>query len=126
MYNRIYKYLLKTKFYTPNNSVLNLAIQLTFQLFSFFNQIFGNNLYTLGVFTDRSKAFDTIDHTILLKKLKLYSIGGNNHNWTKSFPSNRKQCIEIDPTTKVSLELVKYGIPQGSVLAHSYFFFMCQ
>ena len=74
------------------------------------------------MFTDHSKAFDTIDHTILLKKLKLYSIGGNNHNWTKSFPSNRKQCIEIDPTTKVSLELVKYGIPQGSVLAHSYFF----
>ena len=57
-------------------------------------------MYTVGVFIDISKTFDTKDHRILLKKLELYGIRGNNHNWIKSFLSNRKQYIETDPTAK--------------------------
>ena len=53
----------------------------------------------------------------MLKKLELYCKRGNNHNWIKRFLSSRKQYIEIDPTIKTSLELVKCGVPQGSILA---------
>ena len=61
-------------------------------------------------------ALNTVDHTILLKKLELYGIRGNNHNWIKNFFSNRKQYVEIETLTKTSVELVKCGVPQGSVL----------
>ena len=59
-----------------------------------------------------------VDYTILLKKLELYGIRGNNHNWIKSSLSNRKQYIERDPIATTSLELVKCGVPQGSILVH--------
>ena len=76
-----------------------------------------NNLYILDVFIDLSKAFDPVYHTILLKNIELYSTKGSNHNFIKNYLSNRKHYAEIDPTTKTSLELVKCGVPQGSVLA---------
>ena len=69
------------------------------------------------MFIDLSKVFDKVDHTILLKKLEIYSVRGNTHKWIKNFLSIRRQCIEIDLTTKTSLEQVKCGVPQGSILA---------
>ena len=71
----------------------------------------------LSTFQNLSKAFDIVDQTKLLIKLKLYGVRGNNHNWIKKFLSNRKQYIEIDPTTKTRLELVKRGVPQELILA---------
>ena len=70
-------------------------------------------MYTLGAFID----LDTADPPILLKKLVLYGVRGNNHNWIKSLLLNRKQYIEIDPTTETNFELVKCGAPQGPILA---------
>ena len=70
---------------------------------------------------DLSKAFDTIDHKILLKKLELYGICGHALNWFESYLTNRKlrvKCRTIsDPTEVVSDEHdVDYGTPQGSCL----------
>ena len=53
---------------------------------------------------------------MLLQKLELYGVKGNNHNWLKNYLLNGKQYLEIDPTTKTSLEDVKCGIPQVSIL----------
>ena len=50
-----------------------------------------SNLYTLGVITDIAQAFDTVDHTIFLKKPELHGLEGNAQNWIKSFLQNRKQ-----------------------------------
>ena len=63
-----------------------------------------------------SKAFDTVDHSILLKKLKFYGITDKNLAWFESYLSNRKQHIEIGENSKTDLKCVTCGVPQGSIL----------
>ena len=70
---------------------------------------------TIGVFIDLSKAFDTVDHDILLQKLKNYGIEQNEHNFFRSYLSNRSQYVKIDGVLSNTLD-VKCGVPQGSVL----------
>ena len=83
------------------------------------NQIhehFENNLYTLGVFIDLSKGFDTVNHSIILQKLDIYGIHGKNLEWFKSYLRNRKQYIQIDEKNKTDFLSVTCGVPQGSIL----------
>ena len=71
--------------------------------------------YACGVFLDLQKAFDTVNHDILLKKLNHYGIRGIANNWFCSFLSDRMQFTSIDKSESGKREL-KYGVPQGSVL----------
>ena len=63
-----------------------------------------------------SKAFDTVDHSILLKKLQLYGITDKNLTWFQSYLSNRKQYIEIGENSKTDPKYVTCDAPQGSLL----------
>ena len=67
------------------------------------------------ILLDFAKAFDTVNHEILLAKLDYYGIRGTAHNWFKSYLSNRQQCTEIG-NLQSKLDYVKNGVPQGSVL----------
>ena len=80
---------------------------------------FDNNNFVLGVFIDLSKAFDTVDHNILLEKLSMCGAKGNNLKWFHSYLSNRKQYIEFqndDKKEKANSLTIKCGVPQGSIL----------
>ena len=68
------------------------------------------------MFIDLSKAFDTVDHSILLRKLELYGITDRNYAWIKSYLSNRLQYIQIDENSRTEFCVVKCGVPQGSIL----------
>ena len=72
-------------------------------------------MVTCGLFLDFSKAFDTVNHDILLSKLYHYVVRGTPFNWFKSYLHNRTQFVEIG-NTKSSYETIVCGIPQGSPL----------
>ena len=74
---------------------------------------FEYNKYTLGVSFDLYKAFDTVDHSILLEKLELYGVIDRNHSWFKSYLSNRKQFIQINNEEHTKLETITCGVPEG-------------
>ena len=76
---------------------------------------------TVGVFIDLSKAFDTLNHEMLLKKMERYGIRGCILEWFKSYLSNRKMRVKCTSPTTGQMEYstyhdLDYGTPQGSCL----------
>ena len=74
-----------------------------------------NNLYTCGVFLDFTKAFDTVNHGILLDKLEAYGIRGIPLNWFVNYLTDRRQYVDLGGV-KSSEQTIICGIPQGSTL----------
>ena len=119
MYNRLQKYLkdqnilYDKQFGFPTGHSTDQAIaQLVDQIY----EAFEKNEYVLGVFIYLCKAFDTVDHSILLRKLELYGITGMNYVWIKSYLSNCSQYIQVDENCRTEYCVVKCGVPQGSIL----------
>ena len=71
--------------------------------------------FACGIFVDSQKAFDTVDHHILLRKVEYYGIRGISNKWFASHHSNRKQFVSTSGY-KWNLADVKCGVPQGSIL----------
>ena len=79
-----------------------------------------NREYTVGVFIDLKKAFDTIDHAILIKKMDRYGIRGVANKWLASYLQNRTQYVHVDGIDSDPL-CITHGVPQGSVLGPKLF-----
>ena len=76
--------------------------------------------YLAGIFLDLSKAFDTLDHAILLSKLEACGITGRAHQWITDYFRNRMQYVQIDDSKSDALRQI-CGVPQGSILGPLFF-----
>ena len=74
-----------------------------------------NGDFVIGVFLDFSKAFDTVDHSILLSKLFHYGVRGNALKWFDSYLKNRMQYVTYNGVSS-SMKKAKCGVPKGSIL----------
>jgi len=76
-----------------------------------------NGESTLLISLDLSSAFDTIDHSILLNRLKTtFGLSGTSINWLSSYLSGRSQLVKLDKSSSSASLPCKFGVPQGSVL----------
>ena len=117
MYNRLYNFLAdhniiskKQYGFRENYSTYMAIIDLVDKISSNID----NKKHSIGIFLDLSKAFDTIDHQILLRKLQCYGIG-IACDWFKSYLENRVQYVSYN-TKDSDFMKITCGVPQGSIL----------
>ena len=101
-----YQYGFRKK-HSTDHALIELVDQIRFSI--------DNNQMTCGIFVDLSKAFDTVNHEILLGKLEHYGIRGIALELFKSYLSERKQYVQIK-NCKSQTRSISCGVPQGSVL----------
>ena len=87
------------------------ALEITDQIYNNLD----NKKSLLAIYLDLSKAFDTIDHSILIHKLKYYGVQGTTLNWFTSYLTNRQQYVQVNDEVS-SLKTISTGVPQGSIL----------
>ena len=119
MYNHFYRYLTTEKVLYPKqfgfqrgHSTEHATVKLANQIY----EPFEKNQYILGVFIDLSKAFETINHSVLIKKLQMYGIRGINLAWFRSYLAARKQYISLGHDLKTGTQNILCGVPQSSIL----------
>ena len=78
-------------------------------------EAFHKKLYSACFFLDLRKAFDTINHNILLLKMEHYGFRGQCYRFLKSYYQNRKQFVQLNGHTSSTMPVVN-GVPQGSIL----------
>ena len=118
MYNRLYKYLKTNNLLTSSQYGFQKNLSTELAIAELQNRIIeslSNKKWCLGVFLDRSKAFDTLDHGILLNKLLHNGVRGVAFDWFRSYLTDREQCTEFGSTISPKLPIV-CGVPQGLIL----------
>ena len=110
-------------FFTKNNIISPLqygfqrSVSTTHAIQMLTNEIYkslNKREHNLSIFIDICKAFDTVNHSILIRKLQYYGVRGVAADYMRSYLSNRKQCVKVGSNVSRSVD-VNSGIPQGSV-----------
>ena len=118
MHKRLYEFfehhniLFENQFgFRKNNSTINALIEITEKI----KESIDNGKFGCGIFIDLKKAFDTVNHKILLNKLEHYGIRNESLKWFESYLTGRKQYVYLNGESS-NLKDINCGVPQGSVL----------
>ena len=118
VYKRLESFLSLNKILTPAQFGFRKKFSTDFAITKLLDKVVNSlseKKHIVALFMDLSKAFDTIDHDILLHKLYNYGIRGIVWSWIKSYLSNRQQYVSIDDI-RSPVSLINCGVPQGSIL----------
>jgi hypothetical protein len=118
IFNQLLEYLTKNELIHPNHHAYRSSHSTTtalIQMYDVWLQSLEAKQLAGVCFLDMSAAFDIVDHSLLVKKLKLYGCEENCTNWIQSYLCDRSQCVSIDGTLSKLLP-VQHGVPQGSIL----------
>ena len=115
-YDQLYQYLNKHKYLVSHQSgfhSLHSVVTCLLKGTSGWYIDIDNGRYTAMIFIDLKKAFDTVDHQILLDKMQFYGITGHAHKWFSSYINNRNRYCRVNGTTSI-IENIDIGVQQGS------------
>ena len=118
VYNRLYEFFDQHKSLNPEQYGFRRSYSTDLALLKFYDRVssaLAAREHVVGVFMDLSKAFDTLDHTILLSKLAHYGVLGIALQWFSSYLTMRRQFTHYNLVNSDVLYL-KCGVPQGSIL----------
>ena len=118
MKNRLYKFLNKNNFFSKNQFGFIKGLGTEDALLRFTTTIYkslNDNIKTVAIFIDISKAFDSVNHDILLSKMYAAGVRGKQREWFKTYLTNRKQFVRLHNLNSSCL-FIKKGVPQGSIL----------
>jgi hypothetical protein len=118
VYNRLLDFFNKHDILSKNQYGFRKNVSTSMALIDLVDQIsksIEKNEFTVGIFLDLAKAFDTVNHNILLTKLSNYGVRGIAQNWVKNYLTNRYQYVSLNGINSNNL-LITCGVPQGSIL----------
>jgi hypothetical protein len=116
--NRLTSYLENNELLSPSQFGFRKGRSTMHPLVHFMNTVstaLNKKHHSIAIFCDLRKAFDTVDHEILLKKLKKMGVGGVELEWFRNYLCDRKQFVFIDGNCSPLLSIL-LGVPQGSIL----------
>ncbi|XP_065667737.1 uncharacterized protein LOC136088025 [Hydra vulgaris] len=119
VFNRLYAFFKNNDLFYSKQFGFQKSTSTEHAILHLINEIknsFANGEFTLGVFIDLSKAFDTVDHKIMIKKLMMYGIRGVTCRWIADYLSKRTQSIYNGNNKLTNSSLISCGVPQGSIL----------
>ncbi len=125
-YSRMETFLRKNKAFSDSQHGFRKSNSTETAIFSFLKDVASSidqNEVPIGIYLDLSKAFDVIDHSILLSKLPSYGIRGIALDWITSYLKHRTQSVEIPHWQERTFHIyvsnslpIDHGVPQGSIL----------
>ena len=117
LYNQIYQHFTNHELFYPSQYGFRKLHSTEYAALELVNRLtidMDNSRVPINIYLDLSKAFDTIDHTILLHKLSYYGFKNKAHDLMTSYLTNRSQYVEFQDIKSSSH--ITCGVPQGSIL----------
>ena len=112
LYFRSYNLIVSTQSgFRPHQSTASMLIKMTDDWLEAMDQGF----YTGAIFLDLRKAFDVVNHDLLIAKLQTYGCSSSTLLWFRSYLSDRRQCVNFEGAVS-DTEVLLSGVPQGSIL----------
>ena len=118
IHNQLYPYLEEHNILSPYQNGLRQQHGTTNTIFKFLSHVIDNmndKKFTRAFFIDFKKAFDTLNHQILIKKISKLNISGNIQKWFEAYLTNHSQATFMTGITSPTAMLT-HGVPQGSIL----------